>query len=139
MPLSWQVLKFFTARKRSLRRLCFCTCLSFCPRGGCLLLGGLVPGGACSGGDACSRGVPGGDPPNAYCCGRYASYWNTFLFGMFSMEITLARYFYNCNACGGFVYIMNSAVHIVDISRFLFASSCNLSTHQYLSSVASLV
>ena len=21
-------------------------------------------------------GVPGGDPPDGYCCGRYASYWN---------------------------------------------------------------
>ena len=46
---------FVTARKRSLRRLYFYTCLSFCPRGGvpapggfgCLLLGGggLVQGG----------------------------------------------------------------------------------------------
>ena len=26
------------------------------------------------------RGVPGGDPPDGYCCGRYASYWNAFLF-----------------------------------------------------------
>ena len=36
-------------------------------RGGCLLLGevGLLRGG-----------VPGGD----HCCGRYASYWNAFLF-----------------------------------------------------------
>ena len=25
------------------------------------------------------RGVPGGDPPVGYCCGRYASYWNAFL------------------------------------------------------------
>ena len=31
----------FTARKRSLRRLCFYRCLSFCPQGGCAwLLGG---------------------------------------------------------------------------------------------------
>ena len=29
-----QVLAIFTTRKRSLRRLCFYTCLSFCPRGG---------------------------------------------------------------------------------------------------------
>ena len=64
-----------------------------CSQGGCLLPGRvpahrgvLVPGGACSGG-ACSGGVgvlapggvPGGDPPNGYCCGRYVSYWNTFL------------------------------------------------------------
>ena len=56
--------------------------------GGCLLSGGSGPGG---GGDVCSQGVPGpggvsgpggvpgGDPPG-YCCGRYASYWNAFLF-----------------------------------------------------------
>ena len=25
-------------------------------------------------------GVPGGDPPDGYCSGRYASYWNAFLF-----------------------------------------------------------
>ena len=47
--------------------------------GGCLVqrgawsgvmpaLGGLVPG------------VPGGDPPYGYCCRRYVSYWNAFLF-----------------------------------------------------------
>ena len=24
--------------------------------------------------------VPGGDPPNSYCCGWYTSYWNAFLF-----------------------------------------------------------
>ena len=24
-------------------------------------------------------GVPGGDPPDGYCCGRYASFWNAFL------------------------------------------------------------
>ena len=37
-----------------------------CPQGGCLVRGG----------------VPDGDPrpPNGYCCGRYASYWNAFLF-----------------------------------------------------------
>ena len=41
-----------TARKPSLRRLCFYTCLSFCPRG---------RGGACPGGGACSGCVyPGG-------------------------------------------------------------------------------
>ena len=50
--------------------------------GGCLVpgvpgRGGGVPapgGGACSWG-----GVPGGDPPDGYCCGRYAFYWNAFL------------------------------------------------------------
>ena len=35
---------------------------------------GLVLGGAWS------WGVPGGDaPPDGYCCGWYASYWNAFL------------------------------------------------------------
>ena len=38
--------------------------------GGCMLLGGRVPGPGV---------VPGRDPPNGYCCGRYASYWNAFL------------------------------------------------------------
>ena len=40
----------------------------------------MVPGG---GGvpapGVCSQGVPGGDPPDGYCCGRYASYCNAFL------------------------------------------------------------
>ena len=37
-------------------------------QGGTLLQGGsLLPGGC-------------GDPPDGYCCGRYASYWNAFLF-----------------------------------------------------------
>ena len=109
-----------------LQRLCFYTCLSFCPWGGGVLSqhalqmisepalqqggsapwgvpgpgGGVcsrggVPGlrgcllwGVCSGG-ACSRGsAPCGGgrvwrpPPKAdgYCCRRYASYWNAFLF-----------------------------------------------------------
>ena len=30
------------------------------------------------------RGVAGGNPPDGYSCGRYASYWNAFLFnGLF--------------------------------------------------------
>ena len=41
--------------------------------GGCLLLGGV-----------CSRGVCLMETPHGYCCGRYASYWNAFLFRMFS-------------------------------------------------------
>ena len=54
-----------TARKRSLRRLCFYMCLS--------VHGGVpAPVGVC------------GDPPgDGYCCGRYASYWNAFLFSLF--------------------------------------------------------
>ena len=46
--------------------------------------GGGMPGagGACSwwGGCLVPGGMPGGDPPDGYCCGRYASYWNAFLF-----------------------------------------------------------
>ena len=45
-----QHFSIFTARKRSLRRLCFYTCLSFCPQGGhAWLLGGhaWLLGGAC--------------------------------------------------------------------------------------------
>ena len=127
----------FTARKRSLQRLCFYKCLSVhrgdgvgipaCLAGGipaCLavgLLGGGVsqhalqfsrptPGGGVEGSGLggvskptpwgglqahtlgglqahawgrVSRPTPGGcipDPPDGYCCGWYASYWNAFLF-----------------------------------------------------------
>ena len=44
--------------------------------GGCWSRGRGVPGptGVCSGGGWL---VPGGD---GHCCGRYASYWNAFLF-----------------------------------------------------------
>ena len=59
----------FTARKRSLRRLCFYTCLSFCPQGGacsggCLVRGVSALGGVCSGGcllwgGGLLQGVPG--------------------------------------------------------------------------------
>ena len=55
--------------------------------GGCLLWwGGACSGGCLLQGDASSRGgylLPGcvcGDPRDGYCCGRYASYWNAFLF-----------------------------------------------------------
>ena len=99
---------FITARKRSLRRLCFYTCLSFCPQGesdsrGCLIPGGLVWGGCLLPGVWSGGGVPapGGSGPGSawsqgkggawsrgvwrppswdgYCCGRYASSWNAFL------------------------------------------------------------
>ena len=42
--------------------------------------GGSGLGGACLGEVCLLQGVPGGDPPDGYCCGRYASYWNAFLF-----------------------------------------------------------
>ena len=49
--LRYRVLFVITARKRSLRRLCFYRCLSFCPRGGGVR--------GCSGGGmhGCSRGA----------------------------------------------------------------------------------
>ena len=55
--------------------------------GGCLLGGGVgLVWGVWSWG--CVPGPGGGGwwrPPDGYCCGRYASYWNAFLFiGMFS-------------------------------------------------------
>ena len=62
--------------------------------GGCLLPGGSAPGWclllgvAAPGGRVCCWGVPGPgggawwrpSPPDGCCCGRYASYWNAFLF-----------------------------------------------------------
>ena len=78
--------RYFTARKRSLRRLCFHRCLSVHGGGPC------VAGGACmAGGHVWQRGMwPGGHawhtrPPGRYyeirsMSGRYASYWNDFLF-----------------------------------------------------------
>ena len=47
-----------------------------CSRGVC------SQGGSAPGGGACSGGVCVETPPKAdgYCCGRYASYWNAFLF-----------------------------------------------------------
>ena len=73
----------FPARKRSLRRLCFYTCLSFCPQGG-------GPGGVWYPGTrgvsgtrrgAWSRGVCVETPTrDGYCCRRLPkSYWNAFL------------------------------------------------------------
>ena len=39
---------------------------------------GSAPGGACSQG-VCSGGCLVETPPDGYCCGRYASYWNALL------------------------------------------------------------
>ena len=53
--------------------------------------GGCYPSMPCRRGSAprglrvCARGVPGRDPPDGYCCGRYASCWNAFLFCMISV------------------------------------------------------
>ena len=67
----WKMELIFTARKRSLGQgnIFIGVCQEFCSQGGCLLLGGV-----CSGG--CLVETP---PPNGYCCGPYASYWNAFL------------------------------------------------------------
>ena len=73
--------------------------------GGCLVLGGVrsrgisgrrgpAPGGSLVPGGLL-HGVPGGDPPpNGYCYGQYASYWNAFLLNInFSlMHITGKTY-----------------------------------------------
>ena len=73
-----------TARKRSLRRLCFHRCLSV-HRGRGLSLcsgGGLCPGGSLSMGVG---GLCQGNPrtetpsPRTVTSGRYATYWNAFL------------------------------------------------------------
>ena len=56
-----------TAPKRSLRRLCFHRCLS-------VHRGGLCPGGSLSG------RLPRQRLPHTVKSGRYASYWNAFLF-----------------------------------------------------------
>ena len=59
--------------------------------------GGLFWGGACSQGGVCSRGgwypsMYWGNPPppgrDGYCCGRYASHWNAFLFCMLLLSPT---------------------------------------------------
>ena len=43
--------------------------------GGCLVPGGLVLEGGFSRGYMVET-----HPPDGYCCGQYASYWNAFLF-----------------------------------------------------------
>ena len=58
-------------------------------QGGSALRWCLVQG-VCSGGvpgpGGLLRGVPGGDPLDGYCCGRYASYWNAFLFNVLFLK-----------------------------------------------------
>ena len=93
-PLSLGQKPIITARKRSLRRLCFYRCVSVNGGGGgwwCLL-----PGGS------------GGDPPKFFFAfffafsrppfstlwsmsGRYASYWNAFLFDKIFAENCMKR------------------------------------------------
>ena len=79
----------FTARKRSLGQgnIFRSVCQEFCPHGGgassrgCFLLGG---------GGASSRGAWWRPSQDGYCCGRYASYWNTFL-SNFILALSLQR------------------------------------------------
>ena len=76
----------FTARKRSLRRLCFHRCLSV-HRGGGL---GICPGGLCPGGSL-SRGMYVMETPHTVISGWYASYWNAF---MLSISKTFKGFIY---------------------------------------------
>ena len=62
-------------------------------RGGCLVWGeGVCSGGVPAPGEG---GLLGGlmeTPPDGYCCGRYASYWNAFLF-IYQNKIPLSTKF----------------------------------------------
>ena len=75
--LQWRIQDFtwgapiITARKRSLRRLCFHGCVS--------LLGG--------GGSLSRGGVSVKETHHTVTCGLYTSYWNTFLFGIIFAKI----------------------------------------------------
>ena len=107
---SFTLFLFITVRKRSLRRLCFHRCLSVCPAG-CPGPGrGVCPRG-CQGPGPRGlsrprpRGCPGPGPEggcipacteaaDGYCCGRYASYWNVFLF-LFLSGLNHPRSMYN--------------------------------------------
>ena len=60
-----------------------CLLLGVPSRGGGAWSGGLVPGrgpGPYSRGKL--RGIRPSPPPDGYCCGRYASYWNALLFSL---------------------------------------------------------
>ena len=62
-------------------------CSGGCLLWGCLLLGvGLLPG------RVCSWGV-WRPPSDGYCCGRYASYWNAFLFHITVRNTTPDKFF----------------------------------------------
>ena len=64
-----------------------------CSRG-CLIPGGSAPGGmptprgvSAPGGSARGRGVATPLPRDGYCCRRYASYWNAFLFQVINFNV----------------------------------------------------
>ena len=72
-----------TACKRSLGQgnIFTSTCQEFCSQGG----------GVCSGCGGVRGSGPGGcgdPPPDGYCCGRYASYWNALLIVIFLVKIS---------------------------------------------------
>ena len=86
--------KIFTTLKRSLRRLCFYTCLSFCSQRGCTprgqsTSGQTPPAPSTKQTPSLGRYPPGKPPPTPSprppppkwaLRDRYASYWNAFLF-----------------------------------------------------------
>ena len=153
---SWCCCSIITARKRSLRRLCFYTCLSFSPqagyawwgRGRRACVGACVAGwrgqcvntwqgvcvmGACmmeDGGVSGRRGrehawghtwytLPGRYYEIRPMSGRYASYWNAFLF-----ELKLWNTRYNLTTVN-FLLFNNFHFSIVrcsgtTVARFLF-------------------
>ena len=89
----------FTARKRSCGKVMFLQVSVILFTGGYLVPGGVpgprgvsAPRGAWYGGCLLLGGAWSGEclvdsPPDGYCCGRYRSYWNAFLFRLwFSAE-----------------------------------------------------
>ena len=92
LPVRMTFYLFFTARNEVGSRLSFYTCLSV-HRGGVCSRGspGPHPGESPGPRWGVSRPMSGGcipayteaatpPPPDGYCCGWYASYWNAFLF-----------------------------------------------------------
>ena len=89
IPERYHLIHIITARKRSLRRLCFYRRLSVhggggvrgCSRGACVVAPGghawLLLGGACV--VAPGGGMRGFSDEIRSMSGRYASYWNAFL------------------------------------------------------------
>ena len=94
-------------------KVIFLHCLSFCSQGRVPASGGLLlgMGGVCSQGGCLVPGwclLQGGawwrPPPDGYCCGRYASYWNAFLFTLLNLDskpngyVTLCRSFHTAGS-----------------------------------------
>ena len=96
--------------------------------GGCLVrgvwFGGDGPGGCLVWEGVWSRGVPGGDTPrDGYCCRRYASYWNAFLF-------------LSCNDVAAFMnevsLLISTAVLILSFNVLTYESSFDSFFHSFL-------